>query len=328
MKLAIAILNWNGKKLLQRFLPSVIQNSPEANVFIIDNGSNDGSQNYIKQNYPEVDLIQLDSNFGFAGGYNRGLKKINAELVCLLNNDVMVKEKWLPPILYHFKVNPNTAIAQPHIMNLNRPEYFEYAGAAGGFIDRLGYPYCNGRVFHHIEKDNGQYDQDKKVFWASGACFFIRKAKFDALGGFDEDFYVHMEEIDLCWRIFNQNLEVYSLYKSKVYHLGGGTLALSGKKTYLNFRNSLYLLLKNLPEKRFLRITERMIWDIFVIFLFLLKLEFKNALAVLNAHFSFYRNFNKIASKKVNNHSLTSYFSVKFLPIRYLFPKKKKILRL
>jgi len=328
MKLAIAILNWNGKKLLQRFLPSVIQNSPEANVFIIDNGSNDGSQNYIKQNYPEVDLIQLDSNFGFAGGYNRGLKKINAELVCLLNNDVMVKEKWLTPIMYHFKTNPKTAIAQPHIMNLNRPEYFEYAGAAGGFIDRLGYPYCNGRVFHHIEKDNGQYDQDKKVFWASGACFFIRKAKFDALGGFDEDFYVHMEEIDLCWRIFNENLEVYSLYKSKVYHLGGGTLALSGKKTYLNFRNSLYLLLKNLPEKRFLRITERMIWDVFVIFLFLLKLEFKNALAVLNAHFSFYRNFNKIASKKGNNKSLRSYFSVKFLPIRYLLPKKKKILRL
>jgi hypothetical protein len=157
MKLAIAILNWNGKKLLQRFLPSVIQNSPEANVFIIDNGSNDESQNYIKQNYPEVDLIQLDSNFGFAGGYNRGLKKIDAELVCLLNNDVMVKEKWLPPILYHFRTNPKTAIAQPHILNLNRPEYFEYAGAAGGFIDRLGYPYCNGRVFHHIEKDNGQY---------------------------------------------------------------------------------------------------------------------------------------------------------------------------
>ena len=153
MKLAIAILNWNGKKLLKRFLPSVIQHSPEANLFLIDNASNDGSQNYIKQNHPEVDLIQLDSNFGFAGGYNRGLKKINAELVCLLNNDVMVKEKWLPPILCHFKANPKTAIAQPHIMDLNRPEYFEYAGAAGGFIDRLGYPYCNGRVFHYIEKE-------------------------------------------------------------------------------------------------------------------------------------------------------------------------------
>ena len=328
MELAIAVLNWNGKKLLKRFLPSVIENSPEANVFIIDNASDDGSQNYIKKNHPKVQLIQLDSNFGFAGGYNRGLKKINAELVCLLNNDVLVKEKWLTPILDHFKTNPKTVIAQPHIMNLNRPEYFEYAGAAGGFIDRLGYPYCNGRVFNHIEKDNGQYDQDKKVFWASGACFFIRKAKFEALGGFDEDFYIHMEEIDLCWRVFNENLEVYSLYKSKVYHLGAGTLALSPRKTYLNFRNSLYLLLKNLPEKRFLRITERLIWDGFVIFLFIFKLEFKNALAVLIAHFSFYKNFNRLASKKVYSQSIRGYFSVKFLPVRYLFPKKKKILRL
>ena len=185
MELAIAVLNWNGKKLLKRFLPSVIENSPEANVFIIDNASDDGSQNYIKKNHPKVQLIQLDSNFGFAGGYNRGLKKINAELVCLLNNDVLVKEKWLTPILDHFKTNPKTVIAQPHIMNLNRPEYFEYAGAAGGFIDRLGYPYCNGRVFNHIEKDNGQYDKDKKVFWASGAClsspFLARSARRGAL---------------------------------------------------------------------------------------------------------------------------------------------------
>ena len=328
MKLAIAILNWNGKKLLKRFLPSVIKNSPEASVFIIDNASDDGSQNYIIKNHPGLQLIQLDANFGFAGGYNRGLKKINAELVCLLNNDVLVKEKWLPPILYHFRTNPKTAIAQPHIMNLNRPEYFEYAGAAGGFIDRLGYPYCHGRIFNYIEKDNGQYDQDKKVFWASGACFFMRKAKFEALGGFDEDFYLHMEEIDFCWRVFNENLDIYSLYGSKVYHLGGGTLALSPKKTYLNFRNSLYLLLKNLPEKRFLRITERLIWDVFVIFLFVFRLEFKNALAVLNALFSFYKNFNKLASKKVNSQVTRSYFNVKFLPIKYLFPKKKKILHL
>ncbi len=328
MELAIAILNWNGKKLLKRFLPAVIENSPEADVFIIDNASTDGSQKYIKKNHPKVQLIQLDTNFGFAGGYNRGLKKINAELVCLLNNDVLVKEKWLTPILNHFKTNPKTAVAQPHIMSLNRPEYFEYAGAAGGFIDRLGYPYCNGRIFNYIEKDNGQYDQDKKVFWASGACFFIRKAKFEALGGFDEDFYLHMEEIDLCWRVFNENLEVYSLYKSKVYHLGGGTLALSPRKTYLNFRNSLYLLLKNLPEKRFLRIVERLIWDGFVIFLFIFRLEFKNALAVLNAHFSFYKNFNRLTSKKVNSQSVRSYFSIKFLPVRYLFPKKKKIFRL
>ena len=328
MKVAIAILNWNGKKLLQRFLPSVIKNSHEANLFVIDNASDDGSTDYIKQNHPEVHLIQLNANYGFAGGYNRGLKKIDAGLICLLNNDVMVKENWLTPILDHFKTHPKTAFAQPHIMDLNHPKHFEYAGAAGGFVDRLGYPYCRGRVFKHIEKDVGQYDEDKKIFWASGACFFIRKSKFDFLGGFDEDFFAHMEEIDLCWRAFNKNLEVYSLYKSKVYHLGGGTLSLSPKKTFLNFRNNLYLLLKNLPEKRFLRISERIILDGLVFFLFLFKLEFKNALAILKAHFSFYKNFTKIACKRYNQSSISTYYDIKLLPMRYLFTKKKKILHL
>ena len=161
MKIAIAILNWNGKKLLQRFLPSVIENSPEARVLVIDNASGDGSQDYIRKNHPEIRLIQLDDNYGYAGGYNRGLKKIDTDLICLLNNDVLVKKNWLLPIIEHFKANTNTAIVQPHIKDLNQPDYFEYAGAAGGFIDRLGYPYCDGRVFQSLEKDDWQYDQDK-----------------------------------------------------------------------------------------------------------------------------------------------------------------------
>lgn len=325
MKIAIAILNWNGKKLLQRFLPSVIENSPEARVLVIDNASGDGSQDYIRKNHPEIRLIQLDDNYGYAGGYNRGLKKIDTDLICLLNNDVLVKKNWLLPIIEHFKANTNTAIVQPHIKDLNQPDYFEYAGAAGGFIDRLGYPYCDGRVFQSLEKDDGQYDQDKKIFWASGACFFIRKVKFETLGGFDEDFFAHMEEIDLCWRAFNQNLDVYSLYQTKVYHLGGGTLGLSPQKTYLNFRNSLFLLLKNLPEKRLIRIIERMVWDGVAIFFFIFRLQFKNAIAVVRAHFSFYKSFTKMMTKNKKQPLKTTYFSVKSLPLNNLFTKRGKI---
>ena len=326
MKTAVVILNWNGKKLLERFLPSVIENSREAGIYVIDNASEDGSQDFIAINHPEVNIVQLDRNYGFAGGYNLGLEKVEAELFCLLNNDVMVKEGWLPPIVDHFKKNPRTAIAQPHIMDLNRPGHFEYAGAAGGFIDRLGYPYCRGRVFGQVERDQKQYDQDTKVFWASGACFFIRKESFVSLGGFDEDFFAHMEEIDLCWRAFNHQLDVYSLYQTKVYHLGGGTLQLSPKKTYLNFRNNLYLLLKNLPEKRTLRIVERLFWDGLAILFFVLKFQFANAFAVGKAHFIFYRNKKKMKSKKSHKINKKSYYIINNLPLRYLFIKKKKIL--
>jgi len=321
MNLAIAILNWNGKKLLQRFLPSIIENSEKVDIYIIDNASTDGSQKYIKKNHSQINLIQLKKNYGFAGGYNRGLEKINAELVCLLNNDVLVKKNWLPPIINHFKNNPKTAIAQPHILDLNNPEYFEYAGAAGGHIDRIGYPYCKGRIFNNLEKDNGQYNQDSKVFWASGACFFVRKKSFKYLGGFDEDFFAHMEEIDLCWRAFNQNLDVYSLFKSKVYHLGGGSLSVSPRKTYLNFRNNLFLLLKNLPEKRFLRITERIAWDGIAIIFFVLKLELKNAFAVLSAHYSFLINIRKMKLKKNISQEKKDYYQVRSIILRYLCSK-------
>ena len=297
--IAIAILNWNGEKLLKRFLKEVVDSSPEAIVYLIDNASTDDSVVYVQKNHPTVKIILLDANYGYAGGYNKGLVSIEQDIICLLNNDVLVKSGWLLPVLDHFENHPKTAIVQPHIMDLNQTNKFEYAGAAGGFIDRLGYPYCRGRLFNHLEEDQGQYDEDKKIFWASGACFFVRKKDYESLGGFDQDFFAHMEEIDFCWRVFNQNLNVYSLYKTKVYHLGGGTLKPSPQKTYLNFRNSLYLLLKNLPKKRRIRIFERMIWDGIAVLFFLTKLNFSNAFAIIRAHYSFYKNFRKIKNQQI-----------------------------
>ena len=324
ISIAIAILNWNGEKLLRRFLKVLEDNSKEASIYLIDNASTDGSIVYIENNHPNVNLIKLDNNYGYAGGYNRGLVSVKEELVCLLNNDVLVKSEWLTPIKDHFENHPQTAIAQPHIMDLNQPHQFEYAGAAGGFIDRLGYPYCRGRVFGSLEVDYGQYDKNEKIFWASGACFFVRKKVFDSLNGFDEDFFAHMEEIDFCWRAFNQNFDVYSLYRSKVYHLGGGTLKPSARKTYLNFRNSLFLLLKNLPEKKLIRIFERMIWDGLAFLYFIVRFDFSNAYSVLKSHFSFYSSLIKIISKHQANKGIFNYYTESFLPFSYFFLKKKK----
>lgn len=323
--IAIAILNWNGEHLLKRFLKDVVDNSPEAAVYLIDNASTDESVDYVKKDHPTVSIILLEENYGYAGGYNRGLVALKEDIICLLNNDVMVKPGWLSPVLDHFDKHPKTAIAQPHIMDLNEPHKFEYAGAAGGFIDRLGYPYCRGRFFNEVEKDGGQYDKDEKIFWASGACFFIRKEVFESMKGFDEDFFAHMEEIDLCWRAFNQNLDVFSLYRSKVFHLGGGTLKPSPRKVYLNFRNSLYLLLKNLPEKRGVRIFERLLWDGIAVFYFILKLNFSNAFAVIRAHYSFYVNYSKIKGKRSKNNQIIYYYSESHLPFRYFFLKKKNL---
>ncbi len=320
---AIAILNWNGKNLLKRFLKEVVDNSPEAKVYLIDNASTDESVEYVKKEHPRVSIVLLDKNYGYAGGYNRGIESLKEDFICLLNNDVLVSSGWLIPILDHFEKHPQTAIAQPHIMDLNQPHKFEYAGAAGGFIDRLGYPYCRGRLFNELEENNGQYDKDEKIFWASGACFFVRKKVFKSLKGFDEDFFAHMEEIDFCWRVFNQNLNVFSLYKSKVFHLGGATLRPSPRKVYLNFRNSLYLLLKNLPEKRGVRIFERLLWDGVAVFYFMVKLNFSNAFAVIRAHYSFYVNFSKMNGKRSKNKKTTYYGSESHLPFCYFFLKKK-----
>ena len=323
--IGIAILNWNGEKLLKRFLKEVLDNSQEATVYLIDNASTDDSVNYVQKRHPSVKIILLDANYGYAGGYNKGLIFVKEDIICLLNNDVLVKPNWLSPVLNHFKNHLKTAIVQPHIMDLNQPFRFEYAGAAGGFIDRLGYPYCRGRLFNNLEDDHGQYDKNEKIFWASGACFFVRKKIYESLQGFDEDFFAHMEEIDFCWRAFNQNLDVYSLYQTKVYHQGAATLEPSPQKTYLNFRNSLYLLVKNLPEKRFLRIIERMIWDGIAILYFVLKLNFSKAFAIIRAHFSFYKNYRKIKEKSLLNTLNIKYYTEHCLPLRLILPKRKNL---
>ena len=318
------ILNYNGEKFLKSYMPSIVQNSPEASIYLIDNGSNDNSINYIKKNFPLIKLVLHKKNLGFCDGYNKAVNEIDAELICFMNNDVTVKSKWLPPIINHFKKNPKTVIAQPHILDLKNPEYFEYAGAAGGFIDRLGYPYCRGRVFNKIEKDFGQFDKTQKIFWASGACFFIRKETFNSLNGFDSDFFAHQEEIDLCWRAFNRGLDIVSIGKSKVFHLGKGTLQSSPKKTFLNFRNSLLSLLKNLPEKKTQRICERLFWDYIAFLFFLIKLKPLDAFAILRAHLSFFNLLSKIKNKKDLNSTNKQYFTINNLPIKYFIIGKKK----
>ena len=322
-KIAVAILNWNGEELLRRFLKSIVENSPDDSIHLIDNASNDGSVAFVKNSFPAVNIIQLDKNYGYAGGYNKGLIGIKEDILCLINNDVFVPEGWLTPFKNHFKKNPHTAIAQPHIMDLNQPDLFEYAGAAGGYIDRLGYPYCRGRVFHHLEKDRGQYDSDQKVFWASGACFFIRKNVFNSLGGFDEDFFAHMEEIDLCWRAQNENHDIYSLYQTKVQHQGGGTLKISPKKTFYNFRNSLYLLVKNLPEKRNQRILERLFMDGIAVLFFILQLKTLSAFAVIKAHFCFYKNVSVMIRKRTEKADRAHYYTETHLPFRFFLTNKK-----
>ena len=328
MRVAIVILNWNGEVLLRRFLPAVVNNSPEATIHVIDNNSSDDSMRYITENFSEVNQILLNQNHGYAGGYNEGLKEIDADLVCLLNNDVKVKSGWIPPVIDHFIKNENTVIAQPHLMDLKNLNKFEYAGAAGGYIDRLGYTYCRGRIFNELEEDDGQFDTDEKIFWASGACFFIRLQEFRSLGGFDINFFAHQEEIDLCWRAFNEGFESMSISTSKVYHLGEGTLRSSYRKSFLNFRNSLFLLYKNLPEKVFFRIFERMIWDGVAVFYFLIQLEFRSAIAVLHAHFSFY--FHLVKKKIIRKKSVkkNKYFKLKSLPIQYFIKNKSKFLQL
>ncbi len=247
MKIAIAILNWNGAALLKAYLPNVLEYATNADVYVIDNASTDNSVSLVKENFPEVKLVINKDNYGFAGGYNVGLRAIEADVYCLLNSDVKVSANWLSPMVDLFTNNPDIAIAQPKILDLRQPEYFEYAGAAGGFIDKYGYPFCRGRIFQTLEKDQGQYDDITEVFWATGACMFMRKEVFWQLNGFDADYFAHQEEIDLCWRAKNAGHKVFYNGHSKVYHLGGFTLKNSNpNKTFLNFRNSLYSVIKNL----------------------------------------------------------------------------------
>ena len=290
MKIAVVILNWNGVKLLEQFLPSIVNYSPEADIYVADNASTDDSVAFVKTNFPSVQIIQNKSNLGFAEGYNEALKSVDAEIFALVNSDIEVTENWLKPILQTFENEPKTAIIQPKILDYKNKEYFEYAGAAGGFTDKYGYMFCRGRIFDTLEKDYGQYDDNCEIFWASGACFFIRSSVYRQLKGFDADFFAHQEEIDLCWRAFNKGLVIKYNSQSVVFHLGGATLQQGNpKKTFLNFRNSLLMMLKNLPKNQLFPVLFiRLILDGIAGIHFLFEGKFKHLLAIIKAHFAFY----------------------------------------
>lgn len=248
MKLAVVILNYNGASMLSRFLPSVLKYSPGAEILVADNASTDDSVAVVADGFPAVRLIRLDRNYGFADGYNMALEQVEAEYCLLLNSDVEVTQGWLEPLLSFMESNPDAVACQPKILAYNNKTQFEYAGAAGGFIDRYGYPYCRGRLFDTVEEDNGQYNDVCRVFWATGAAMMVRSDAFRKAGGFDGRFFAHMEEIDLCWRMLARGGEIYVVPQSMVYHVGGATLKKSNpRKTFLNFRNNLLMLYKNLP---------------------------------------------------------------------------------
>ena len=248
MKVAVVILNYNGASMLAKFLPSVIEYSPGAGIVVADNASTDDSVAVLRESFPTVRLLQLDHNYGFAGGYDKALEQVDAEYFLLLNSDVEVTDGWLEPLLSFMEQHPDAVACQPKILAYNNKTYFEYAGAAGGFIDRYGYPYCRGRLFDTVEEDNGQYNDVCRVFWATGAAMMVRSDAFRKAGGFDGRFFAHMEEIDLCWRMLARRGEIYVVPQSRVYHVGGATLNKSNpRKTFLNFRNNLLMLYKNLP---------------------------------------------------------------------------------
>ncbi|MEO9474650.1 MAG: glycosyltransferase family 2 protein [Cyclobacteriaceae bacterium] len=288
-KVAVVILNYNGEQYLRDFLPGVIQHSPEAEIVVADNCSSDKSRQLIKSQFPSVTLIELTENHGYAGGYNQALKQVEAQYYLLLNSDVEVTTRWLNPLTSYLDSNPDFAAVQPKILDYKNREYFEYAGAAGGYLDYFGYPYCRGRVFDTLEKDTGQYDNIAEVFWCSGACFLIRSKAFHDIGGFDASFFAHMEEIDLCWRLNNSGHRLACNPKSVVYHVGGGTLnKTSSRKTYLNFRNNLIMLAKNEPGSKLLFLLPlRLILDLLAGLKFWNDQTFGHFLAVLKAQVHF-----------------------------------------
>ncbi len=301
MKVAVVILNWNGKKFLEKFLPNVVSyNSSFAEVIIADNASTDDSINFLKKNYPALQIVQNIQNGGFAKGYNDALKKIDAEYYVLLNSDVEVTPAWITNVIELMDKDESIAACQPKIKAYANKEQFEYAGAAGGFIDKLGYPFCRGRILDCIEQDCGQYDDEREIFWATGACLFIRSQLFHEVNGFDEDFFAHMEEIDLCWRLKNRGYKIMYCPGSTVFHVGGGTLnKTNARKTYFNFRNNLFLIFKNHSSNYFfLKLVLRLLLDGVAAIKFLFSGEFDHHIAVWKAHISFYASLRTIIKKR------------------------------
>lgn len=302
-QIAVVILNWNGKSFLEQFLPSVTKYSGDARIIVADNNSTDDSIPFVKSKYPSVEIITLTENYGFAGGYNNALNQVDAQYFVLLNSDVEVTENWLTPMFNLLENDTKIAACQPKIKDFKRKSenYFEYAGAAGGYIDKLGFPFCKGRVFDTLEIDNGQFNDVSEIFWASGACLFIRAELYKSIGGLDEFFFAHMEEIDLCWRIKNQGYKIMYTPNATVYHVGGGTLdKTKPKKTFLNFRNSLLTLHKNLPKNKiFTTIFIRLCLDGVAGVKFLLEGKPMHTIAIIKAHFSFYGALKQNRLKRV-----------------------------
>jgi GT2 family glycosyltransferase len=298
--IAVVILNYNGEKLLQQFLPSVIQYSPEADIIVADNGSTDQSLQFLRTNFSGVAILELGENFGFCGGYNKALRQIKADYYVLLNSDVEVTHGWLKPLKALLDAHPEVAAIQPKILSYRDKNLFEYAGAGGGFLDVLGYPFCRGRVFDHVEEDYGQYNDERPVFWATGACMMIRSEKFHHHGGFDEDLFAHMEEIDLCWKLNRSNNLVYYSGHSTVYHLGAGTLGYHHpRKTYLNFRNGLTLIFKHLDTGELIyKLPFRVMLDWLAAMFFLFRGEGENFKSVFLAHIHFLRQLDNLMGKR------------------------------
>lgn len=296
--LAIVILNWNGKGFLEQFLPSVCAYSQNASIILADNASTDDSIQFVKDNYPNIEIIINKSNGGFAKGYNDALKKIDAHYYLLLNSDIEVTENWLPPLLEAMK-DPLVAGCQPKVLSYQNKALFEHAGASGGYLDRNYFPFCRGRIFDKFEFDEGQYDGNAEVFWATGAALLIRSELFHQAGGFDESFFAHMEEIDLCWRIKKRGFKFMVIPKSRIYHVGGGTLPyLSPRKSYLNFRNSLFMIIKNHDGPLFFKMLNRLTLDGVAGVRFLLRGEWKHLGSVFSAHYAMYRRLSILLKQR------------------------------
>ncbi|WP_219921547.1 glycosyltransferase family 2 protein [Rufibacter sp. XAAS-G3-1] len=307
---AVVILNWNGRRWLEQFLPSVLQNSPETEVIVADNASTDDSVAFLRQHYPQVRLIQLEENLGFCEGYNQALRQVDATYYVLLNSDVEVTLNWLVPMADLLEKNPQIAACQPKIKSFHQRSHFEYAGAAGGFLDAYGYPFCRGRLFDTLEEDQGQYDDVRPVFWATGACLFIRAKAYWEAGGLEPKFFAHMEEIDLCWRLQNLGYQIYYQGFSTVYHVGGGTLPKANpRKTFLNFRNGAALLYKNLADEEVTRILyTRLVLDGVAAAQFFLKGEWREVQAIYQAHRAFFadKSFWKEKRKETESKKKTA----------------------
>lgn len=327
-KVAVVILNWNGREFLERFLPAVVEHSSmDAEVIVADNASTDGSIEFLQKFYPQIRIIQNRANFGFAKGYNDALALIDCQYYILLNSDIEVTADWINPVIDLMEKDRRIAACQPKLLAYYKRSHFEYAGAAGGFIDHFGYPFCRGRIFQDIEEDTGQYDSEAEVFWASGACLFVRAELYHRFGGFDADFFAHMEEIDLCWRLKNAGYKIMYCPGSVVYHVGGGTLPKkSSLKTYLNFRNNLTLIFKNIPsEKIFQTFITRWILDWVAAFKFLAGGGFADFLAVLRAHWFFIFNLKSqiIKRRKISQSEVSGVYK-RNLVVEHFIKKKKR----